>query len=282
MSMRRAGPDAVAGDVVRRRLESLVSEIGPRREVDDDSWAPDGVGRMEGRAPAGAEDADLDDEAGDPRVEPAEWARRAWEFGRAHVVVVAIIGLAGVLWAVLGMAQARTVPVEVVATPVAGATPAASATPTARSILVHVVGAVHRPGVVRLPEGARVADAVEAAGGPTAEARLGELNLAAPVADGSQVVIGSEKRPTSEVRAPSGGASGAGGGGSGVAAIDRIDLNTATAEQLDTLPGVGPVMAQAILSWRAKHGRFARVEELQEVDGVGPKTYAQLAPHVRV
>lgn len=148
-------------------------------------------------------------------------------------------------------------------------------------LLVHVLGAVRQPGLVRLGVGARVADAIAAAGGLGPDADPGELNLAAPLVDGAQVLIGTVKEPRGEVRgaSPGGSASGtvAPGGGAG-----PVNLNTATVDQLDGLPGVGPVTAQAILAYRTKHGRFTRVEELQEVDGIGPKTYAQLASHVTV
>ena len=131
-------------------------------------------------------------------------------------------------------------------------------------------------------------DAIEAAGGLRAGARLGDLNLAQPLVDGQQLVVGKDSGGRSEVR---GGAGAPGGGGSpgsaGAAGTtgnpgSPLDLNTATAVQLDTLPGVGPVTATKIIAWREEHGRFSRVEELQEVSGIGPKTYAEIAPHCRV
>lgn len=268
-------------DVVSRRLEALVAEIVPGRRQVQPPIGPDPGASSPGReSPSDEEPQAL----GPPRRAVVGGAsgvlRRGWEFGRAHVAVVAILGLVAVAWAVLGMSQARTVPV--VATPVPVAAPTPSATPSPQLIQVHVVGAVARPGVVRLPVGARVGDAVEAAGGAAADARLGELNLAAVVADGAQVVIGTPAKPASEVRGDgSAGATGA-AGASGAAAGAQVNLNTATIDQLDALPGVGPVTAQNILAWRAQHQRFTRVDELQEVDGIGPKTMAQLKPHVRV
>ncbi|MCW5950658.1 MAG: ComEA family DNA-binding protein [Propionibacteriaceae bacterium] len=152
----------------------------------------------------------------------------------------------------------------------------ASPTPSpAPSILVHVLGAVKRPGVVELPDGARVQDALTAAGGLTAEADPGELNLAAVVADGAQLIIGNIGEPRGEVRGE-GGSDGGGGGG------QKLSLNSATQAEFETLPGVGQVTAARIVAWREKHGRFSRIEELQEVDGIGPKTYAQLADLVRL
>ena len=135
-----------------------------------------------------------------------------------------------------------------------------------------------RPGLVKLPESSRVQDAIDAAGGLTDRADPGELNLAQLLADGQQLVIGTSSDPAGEVR--DGRESAAGSSSS--AATATLDLNRASQVQLEELPGVGPVTAGAILTWRQQHGKFSRIEELQEVDGIGPKTYAQIAPHVRV
>jgi len=145
--------------------------------------------------------------------------------------------------------------------------------------VVHVLGAVRSPGLVTLPPHARVQDAIDAAGGFTRRADPAQLNLAQPVQDGQQVVIGSRNHPAGEVRNGSGGGP-AEAGSAGEGAV--LDLNGADAAELEELPGVGPVTAGAILTWRTQHGRFSKIEELQEVDGIGPKTYAQIAPHVRV
>lgn len=166
--------------------------------------------------------------------------------------------------------------------PAAFASAGATGLPTAAGVLlVHVVGQVRRPGVVRLPPGARVLDAVKAAGGVTSSADLNHLNLARPVADGEQIVV---PKPGESVQP--GGTSGAGGtgvGSSGVGSVGGlIDLNTADAAALDALPGVGPVLAQRILDWRAQHGRFSSVDELGEVSGIGDKILAQLRPKVTV
>jgi len=158
------------------------------------------------------------------------------------------------------------------------ATASPSASQRAAKLVVHVLGAVRRPGLVKLPEHSRVQDAIDAAGGLTGRADPGELNLAQPLADGQQLVIGTKSDPAGEVR--DGGEPG--GAGSGSSTTATLDLNRANQAQLEELPGVGPVTAQAILTWRQQHGRFNRIEELQEVDGIGPKTYAQIAPHVRV
>ena len=140
-----------------------------------------------------------------------------------------------------------------------------------------MVGAVHRPGLVRLPAGSRVADAVDAAGGPTDAARLASVNLARPAVDGEQVVVQRRGRP-SVLGAPAVSAPAAGAG----PRRRPVDLNTATLEALDGLPGIGPVLAQRILDWRTAHGRFSSVDELGEVSGIGEATLADLAPLVVV
>jgi competence protein ComEA len=134
-----------------------------------------------------------------------------------------------------------------------------------RRLLVHVVGAVQTPGLYRLDDGSRVDDAISAAGGPKPKADLGAVNLAAPVADGQQVIVPTRRRGTA---APGAASSGTGAG--------PVHLNTATLEQLDTLPGVGPVTAQQILDYRDEHGAFSSVDELDAVPGIGPTRLAEL------
>jgi competence protein ComEA len=153
--------------------------------------------------------------------------------------------------------------------PPAAPIPTAAATTTSATtgpLYVDVVGAVRRPGLYRLREGARVADALARAGGTTRRAQLELVNLAAPVADGEQVVV---------PRRGSAGTVASGGGAPGVPA-GPVHLNTATLEQLDTLPGVGPVTAQKILDYRQEHGAFGSVDELDAVSGIGPARLEQL------
>jgi competence protein ComEA len=267
---------------IQERLEYVLGQSAPRRAVS----ALDG------------EDA-VDGSAGESRGRPA--------FGRAHLGVVCGLLLLGLVLACLVVLRARPValaspsptmsPRAVTTAPsgssttvghttgaagqTTGPTVPASASPSAARIVVHVLGAVRRPGLVRLPGGSRVQDAIDAAGGLLPSADPAEINLAQPLGDGQQVFVGTTAHPSGEVRqtgAGSGGATTAGGGEAG----GQIDLNSATSSQLDTLPGVGPVTAERIIAWRTEHRRFSRVEELQEVDGIGPKTYAQIAPHVRV
>ncbi|MEJ7792153.1 MAG: helix-hairpin-helix domain-containing protein [Gaiellaceae bacterium] len=138
-------------------------------------------------------------------------------------------------------------------------------------IVVHVTGAVARPGLYRLKEGSRVADAVARAGGATGKADTAAVNLAAPLADGIQVLMPSRVAGGAGAAAAAGG-SGAGGAGSGV----PISLSSATIAELDTLPGVGPVTAQKIVDHRAAHGAFSSVDDLDSIPGIGPARLGQL------
>jgi competence protein ComEA len=138
-------------------------------------------------------------------------------------------------------------------------------------VVVHVVGAVKRPGLYELPEASRVADAVERAGGVTAKADVSLVNLAAPIADGVQVVV-----PARISAAPAAAAA----TGATAAPAGPISLNSATAEQLDALPGVGPVTAQKIIDHRAQNGAFRSVDDLDAVPGIGPARMEELRPLV--
>jgi len=138
-------------------------------------------------------------------------------------------------------------------------------------IVVHVTGAVARPGLYRLKEGSRVADAIARAGGATGKADTAAVNLAAPLADGIQVLMPSRVAGGAGAAAAAGGR-GAGGAGSGV----PISLSSATIAELDTLPGVGPVTAQKIVDHRAAHGAFSSVDDLDAIPGIGPARLGQL------
>lgn len=140
-------------------------------------------------------------------------------------------------------------------------------------MLVDVAGKVRRPGVVQLPAGARVIDALRKAGGPRPHVDLTTLNLARVLTDGEQVLVG---RPDPA----SGGLAGAAASSTPGNPGSLVNLNSATQEQLETLPGVGPVTAQKILDWRQAHARFSSVDELLEVSGIGDKTLARLAPYL--
>ena len=293
---RRAGTGSV-------QAPALGSPVRAPRTADPPDFEPsdDEVGVRGGETPAPPHrplSVERHDEASASELVAASPALQ--RFGRPHLgVVVALLLIALVFggWSVL-----RARPVAIASTPMPVSSPGAtergaptsattarvptssssgSAKPVAK-ILVHVLGAVREPGVVTLPEGARVRDAITSAGGFTRSAAPEELNLAAVLEDGQQVVIGTARKPAGEIRSGSGAGTTDGAVGSQPGSAGVVDLNRATQVQLETLPGIGPVTAAKILAWRTEHGRFSRVEELQEVDGIGPKTYAELAPHARV
>jgi competence protein ComEA len=145
---------------------------------------------------------------------------------------------------------------------------AASKPAAAKPLVIDVAGEVRRPGLYRLRSGSRIDDAISAAGGPTAKAQLDGVNLAAPVADGEQVVVPG--------RGSAGAAAASSAPAAGSSPTAPLDLNTATLEQLESLPGIGPVTAQKILDYRQAHGAFHSVTELQGVPGIGPAHMAQL------
>jgi competence protein ComEA len=173
----------------------------------------------------------------------------------AGVVVLLVLVFAGKV--LLRPARPALPPPVRIATPVARA--------SSPSLFVNVVGAVRRPGLYRLKEGSRVADAVMRAGGPTPKAQIELLNLAARIADGEQIVV-----PRRGAAGPAAATSG------GAVAAGPVHLNSATLEQLDALPGVGPVTGQKILDYRQQHGAFGSVDELDAIVGIGPARLEQL------
>lgn len=202
----------------------------------------------------------------------------------ACVVLVVLLG-----WRVLRAdGEVSTAPVQRrdgEATTTTGAPSVSVAPARDGSTTVHVVGAVRRPGVYRLRLGQRVEDAIRRAGGATGATDLQAINLAAKIADGQQVVV-----PRRAVAGRSGAAAGGGGPGgeiadgdaAGAAPSGPINLNSATAEQLDTLDGVGPATAQKILEYRTQHGGFSSIDDLAQVAGIGPKKLEALKAQVTV
>ncbi|WCB94842.1 hypothetical protein DSM104299_03581 [Baekduia alba] len=193
----------------------------------------------------------------------------------ACCVLVVLLG-----WRVLrsdgGAAQA-VAPAAARTTTASGGASVSAAPARETSATVHVVGAVRRAGVYRLRAGQRVQDAIARAGGATAHADLQAINLAAKVTDGQQVVVPRKGR--AGVAAPAAGAATEGGGGAAPSS-GPVNLNSATAEQLDTLDGVGPATAQKILEFRQQHGGFSSVDDLAQIAGIGPKKLESLRAQV--
>ncbi len=217
--------------------------------------------------------------------------------GRAGAIALAAIAAVAVLVTIFTLMReqpapvvsAKLPPVDMASSARRGPSPSASARPN-QPVVVSVVGLVHTPGLVTLAPGARIADALKAAGGTTDGADTIGLNMARQVDGGEQIVVGiapvkgqpavlgSSVSPGSAARGPSGSPSRPAKG----APVAVIDLNTATVQQLDTLPGVGPVRAAAIVAWRDANGKFTSVDQLGEVDGIGPGRLEKLRPLVRV
>jgi competence protein ComEA len=284
--LRRSAPDAIDVAAAQARLERVVSAPSP-------GWLPsgpdsDGIASVgtaivgdEVRAAAGRETG----AHARPRAN-----RRVFD-GRAvaAVGVLAVLSLLIAAWYVWrswpvsaevpprsetvspapSIASSQPAPPDS-STPVPPAPTTGAATP----LVVHVAGAVVRPGIVTVTPGARVADAIAAAGGALPGTDTSGVNLARILVDGEQVLVGlpaaAGAPPTLTTAAP------------GSSGTDLLDLNTATLEQLQSLPGVGPVLAQRILDWRTANGRFSSIEELQEVSGIGEQRLEDLRSRVRV
>lgn len=209
-----------------------------------------------------------------------------------HVTVVAVVVALGLAVTTWWVARDRTDEVAPVAArpaaplievgaldvPASGGGEGASAAAEPATVTVDVAGRVRRPGIVVLDRGARVVDALRAAGGARRGVDLTPLNLARVLVDGEQIVVGVEGGAAPASGAPAGDPAGGGPGATG----PLVNLNTAAQAELETLPGVGPVTAQAIIAWREQHGGFTSIDELLEVDGIGEKTLATLSPHVTV
>lgn len=266
--MRRSQSSSEHAEAVSRRLASLSAELAAVRGDPDTATHTRVRERVDAPPP--------------PVVLPVPGrhaSRRlrigGLQLGPVHLAVVAVVAAVAVglaaWWAVRD--QAEAVPV----TPASAATsPLVSVSPTvetsddlAAELVVDVAGKVRRPGIAVLPAGSRVIDALKAAGGARRGVDLTSLNLARPVVDGEQILVGV---------APVAGVAGSLGAPS--AGESLVNLNTADQATLETLPGVGPVTAESILAWRNDNGGFTAVDELLEVDGIGEATLADLAPLV--
>ena len=187
-------------------------------------------------------------------------AQARWDPGRRGALALAVVGLVAAVVAGAVVLRGRPSEQPLTVPTVAGAQPSAG------SLVVDVAGRVRRPGLVHLAAGARVDDALRAAGGVLPGADTTALNLARKVQDGEQVLVGV---------AAAAGSPGSKGG--------LLDLNTASAQDFDDLPGIGPVLAARIVDWRTEHGgRFASVDQLREVSGIGESKYASLKAKVTV
>ncbi|RBY94740.1 competence protein ComEA [Blastococcus sp. TBT05-19] len=251
-------------DLIRARLRALLAQEPelpggwlpedddpPFDEVPVDDGLPPGLGRH--RAPGTAARVSTG-----PRGARALWL----------AAVLAVGLLLGWTWLDRPVVEpAADLPP---AAPAPSSTPVGEAAETSPTVVVSVVGQVAQPGLVTLPSGARVADALAAAGGLLPGADATSVNLAAPVADGEQIAVGL---PPAAAAAGSSGPS-AGGG--------KVDLNSAGVAELDALPGIGPVLAQRIVDHRTAQGPFGSVDELDDVPGIGPSIAAELAELVRV
>lgn len=218
------------------------------------------------------------------------WFWWQWATGRPEVFPLSDVRSEGIEGDSSGAGEAGGLPNEVdSAGEGAGAEdhPEGSAGGHADRVVVHVAGAVANPGVIRLPAGSRVHQAIAAAGGAARGADLDRLNLALVLADGQKIQVPREGEVL-HLEGPAGAGSDTGAAGlegsrsAGGADGPKVNLNTATLEELDDLPKVGPVLARRILDWRKEHGSFKSVEDLDAVDGVGPKMLAALLPLVTV
>jgi len=256
---------------VRQRLRDVVGSADPVPGAQVPSGEPATWDRVAGVR-------QTPDQAVAPAVaEPAIPPVAAFDPGRRGVRALALVAVLVLGGAAVLAWQARPRPEAVAPMVSASEQPdqdgAESASPV---VVVAVTGKVHRPGLVRLPAGARVADAIEAAGGALPGTDLSLVNLARKVSDGELIAIGVAAPP----EAGPGGASVAGGPAG--APGGKVNLNTATQAELETLPGVGPVLAQRILDYRQRQGGFRSVGELRRVEGIGDARYEQLKDLVTV
>lgn len=271
---------ALLAEAGRAGATAALAPSGGEDTVEPDDW-------LARRSPSDAEEPGLAERAIAPGW-PAQHALPAQGFagwlerhgvpigpGRRATLMVGVAALAAVFagwWLLSGRPHAGAVPSSPSLSVGTSSTPVSSH-PAVR-VVVDVVGKVRRPGVYRLSDGSRVADALQVAGGALPGVDLSRLNLARKLADGEQVAVGVSGAEAAGGPAATGAAPGT--------ASALVDLNTATVAQLDTLPGVGPVLAQRIVDWRTEHGRFDSVDQLQEVSGIGPSRLADLRPLVTV
>lgn len=206
--------------------------------------------------------------------------------GIGAALVLALIGLGAAVAVTIFAPHGATSTVPRVSASTSVDAPSGAAPPVATSapVFVHMLGAVRRPGLYQLRGGARVVDAIGAAGGFAPEAEQGGVNLARVLSDGEQVVVPTKGRAGAPGAAAAPGTAGASAGGSvgGAASGAKVNLNSASQAELETLPRIGPALAQRIIDWRTKNGRFASIQDLANVTGIGEKTFNGLKELVTV
>jgi len=272
---------ASRSDVARARLQALTPGWVPTPELVERELAAaraHEVGREEQAIPAlhDVEHRAASTSTSPRENQPQEFAlERSPARGFVLLLAGALVGAIAVL--LIGWPRGEAAPVEV--TPIKGpsreegsgsATSGTQPTPT-EDVIVDVAGLVKSPGVFELPSGSRVIDALEAAGGVRPRGDTSSLNLAQLLTDGQQVLVSGAQGVPPAMSAPSSGAA------PGVPSTGLVSINSATLEQLDTLPGIGPVLAQAIIDWRTENGGFTAIEQLQEVSGIGEATYSDVS-----
>jgi competence protein ComEA len=203
---------------------------------------------------------------------------RAWANRHRTGVAIAVIALLVAIGMTVVLAATRPQPVE--AAPALPPAISAAATTTQAPLVISVVGKVANPGLVTLTTGARVADAIRAAGGLLPGTDDEALNLARRLTDGEQIYVGIPVPSDADQQATTDTPAVTPAGKKGMKSAEtttQVDLNTATIDQLQTLPGIGPTMAQRILTWRTQHGHFDSINQLRDVGGIGDARFAKLA-----
>lgn len=188
--------------------------------------------------------------------------------------LLVVVGIVAAGYVLLRPAPAPSPEVSLPFADPGAAAGSSSSTTAASTVFVHAAGAVNRPGLYQIPADARLADVIDVAGGPAPDADLNRVNLAAPVEDGQQVYVPRVGEPAPAIAA--------GGGPAGGASTGPVNLNTAGPAELEALPGVGPAIAQAIVTHRDEHGDFRSIDDLLEVPGIGEAKLAQLRELVTV
>ena len=265
-------PTQIAPELIRRlRRDHPPSEVTQRRlQLLAEQWQPAGGGAN----PV----VPMRKAAEEPPLPAAQASSRAvWRLDRRAWRALLIVLAAAAVIPAWAWWQGRPLPVTTIESTPAGVTATpfddgswTAATPS--TVVVHVIGAVRKPGLVRLSAGARVDDAIAAAGGAKSAKALATVNLARLVVDGEQIIVGANQGAQLGTAGVSQGAAGTAG--------NLVSINGASAAQLEELPGVGPVLAQRIVEWRQSNGPFRSVEELGEVSGIGASILEQLRAKV--